>query len=618
MTAIAGAVCLDGRPADAGLATQMLAALAHRRGTPSIACAGPAALGARARSAGSPTSDGHTIVAFHGVLYDRCELARELELDAHTRGDAALAAAAYARWGTDCLARLTGDFSFAAWDGRESRLVCARDPIGTKPFYYTIVGRLFLFATEVHALFACPALSRRPNLGMAAEMLSGELRSCDETLFDGVFRLPAAHLLVLAGGRTTTRRYWMPSARASHDSTSDEDWAAALREHLDAAVRRRVADQRTVAVSLSGGLDSTAITALAAAQCGTRRVRSYSLIYDEAGCDEREYVSIAAAAIRHDARRISPPRWDPQWIEEEASRYLNWPEGANDMSAAGGLYDAASADGFTALLTGEGGDEWFTGSPFRYADFISNRQFSTLMLELRRAPAFATAWRRLVFAGIWPTLPSWLRHAARLALGRRAGGPRLAPWLDRDFVRASGIEDRRRLPEYDPRSGMSRASWDIALYLSDAVQAQALELADRAAARFGLEERHPFYDRDLIAFALTLPEAQRYQGGESKRVLRRALSGLVPEPILRRRDKGDYTPLAVRVLDVHGGERLFDRLAIAEAGWVRPRELRAAYRRAMSACKAGRVAPDLGALRSVHAVDCWFRHAILGVGRGAA
>lgn len=608
MTTIAGAVSLDAQPADRALAERMLGAMAHRGGAAAVQCSGGAAIGGRHR--GPVTNPGGLLVAFHGVLYDGEALATELATG--SGADAAgLVAAAYARWGVDCASRLNGDFAFALWDPRASRLVAARDVVGIKPFYYAVAGRTFLFASELHALFAHPALARRPNEGAIAELLCDQVTTRSETLFDGIFRLPPAHTLVACGGTLEIRRHWSPRARSSSQVLGDDEYAEGFRDVFRRSVARRVAGQRRVAIQLSGGVDSTAVTAMAVAVCGPAAVTAFSNLHAGPGCDEREHIAAATRALGIESRLLDAPAPHADWVHDETSRYLDWAGGPNGEATDAGMYRAAIAAGFAVMLTGEGGDEWFSGSPSRYADYVAAGDVRSIGRELRGARSFSTACHRLAFAGVWPVLPAWFRRAAWAVAGRRAGGPRLAPWLTPAFARRTAIDDRRRRPEYDPGSGLTRASWTIAQALTDGWQAIAFEATERALAAHGLEERHPFYDVDVIEFALSLPEPQRYQTGESKRVVRRALAGLMPESIRVRADKAEYSSLYVQAFAAQGGERMFDRLAIADEGWVRPDELRRALARAHQALARNQPTGDLRVLWTVLAIDRWYRHAIL-------
>ena len=168
------------------------------------------------------------------------------------------------------------------------------------------------------------------------------------------------------------------------------------------------------------------------------------------------------------------------------------------------------------------------------------------------------------------------------------------------------------------RCGWSLATWAVAQFLTDGVQCFSFEVRDRGSQRAGIEERHPFYDRRLVEFALSLPESQRTQAGESKPVLRRAMRGALPDSVRLRRDKADFSLIVFDGLERQGGERAFDDLAIAREGWVDSDALKAEYRRTALRASRGLVAPNLIGLWQALSVEAWFRAAVLGESRPPA
>jgi asparagine synthase (glutamine-hydrolysing) len=589
MNAIAGAIRLDGGPQERPLVERMRAALAHRGGCSTLV---------RAES---------PCIAFHGRIDNRSDLAAALRI-CEPRTDPELAMAAYAAWGESCAPRLLGDFAFAVWDPAARSLLCVRDIVGVKPFYYALVDGTFLFASEAHALFQHPGLQRTPNEGMVAELLNDTVTSREETLFRDVRRLPPAHLLRVRDGILTSRKYWAPSISASDGLRGNADYAAELRALLRESVACRVDRPRTAA-QLSGGVDSSTVVATAATLPAPPEIDTYSLVFPGRPCDESRYGGEIVRHFRLRNTAVDVPPCDAAWFARETAQYLECPLGPT-AGALGAMYRTARADGFTSMLTGEGGDEWFSGSMHNYADLLARGAIGELTSELVHAPNRGTAFRRVVFAGLWPLVPSSLRPPIRSATRAVMRRMRHAEWLEPSFANRSLVVERCRRPEYDRGSGLSRAAWDIAQYLEDGSQALGFEIADRLAAASGVEQRHPFHDRRIIEFALALPESQRAARGVRKRVLRHAMAGLLPEPVRLRADKADFTGLYLDWFGALGGEAAFDRLAIAEAGWVRPEVLKREYRRGVAALGAGADSPVVSAVWTALAIDAWYRAAV--------
>lgn len=245
MSGIAGVFHRDGRAAGADAAARLAASLAHRGPdgrqvhlAQSVALVHlaftttPEAIGER-QPLGNPEQT--LSITFDGRLDNRRDLAAALgDADAPlVLSDAALVLRAYARWQEAAVARLAGDFAFAIWDARRGLLVCARDPLGIRPFYYHADHDTFVFASEPRAVLIGAARRAAPNEGFIGECLAAEPVHVAETLFEGVLRLPAAHLLVVGRDTLRTSRYWDPirlgSSAATIGSTASDSgrsWTA--------------------------------------------------------------------------------------------------------------------------------------------------------------------------------------------------------------------------------------------------------------------------------------------------------------------------------------------------------------------------------------------------------
>src|SRR5690606_23435544 len=211
----------------------MMEALAHRARAGRGAWTGEGASMAQGLlhpvpgAAGAPavSEDGSLVAVIDGRIENAPDLRAILGGPADD-GDAALVLAAYARWGADGAARLEGDFAFAVWDARRRELSCARDRMGHKPFYYCRVGSRFAFASELPALLLLPWAPREVNEGVLAEMLAGDWLSRDETLWEGILRLPAAHRMKVTASGMGASAYWRPFLDDELPHRTDEAFAA--------------------------------------------------------------------------------------------------------------------------------------------------------------------------------------------------------------------------------------------------------------------------------------------------------------------------------------------------------------------------------------------------------
>jgi asparagine synthase (glutamine-hydrolysing) len=211
----------DGRPLDTALIVQMTRLMAHRGpdgdghwNAESIAI-GHCALNTTLESIGErqPLHDetGNLSLTFDGRIDNREELLSLLPENGsgpHSHSDAELVIAAYRKWGEECAAHLLGDFAFAIWDRHRRQLFCARDPLGVCPLFYAESGNTFVCASEIRSLFALPGLKKEPQLAVVTARLLGKHVQFDETLYNGIIRLPMAHCLTVTAQGVSRRRYW--------------------------------------------------------------------------------------------------------------------------------------------------------------------------------------------------------------------------------------------------------------------------------------------------------------------------------------------------------------------------------------------------------------------------
>ena len=418
MSAFAGWWSLDGRPADPAGLEAMSAALAHRgpdgeghvvAGPFGVACrqlwVTPEEVGEAQPLAGSFG----LLLAVDGRLDNRAELLPRLRVPPGA-SDTACALAAYVAWGEAALEHLAGDFALALYDPARRRLLLARDPIGVRPLYYVATPRLFAFASEIKALLRHPDVRAVPDDDGVADYLLLGRRPVDRlagTCFAGVRALPPAHLLVVTpDGAAAPRRYWdfAPDARVACRSFGE--YAEAFHERFAEAVRRRMRSAYPVAVSVSGGLDSSAILcqaeALRRARGGCPAVLGFSYVGPEGSTsDERAYLEEIERAYDVTIARMdlaalvgmTPDARLQAWHGEVPLLDSLWP-------LTHQLQAGARAAGARRLLSGRWGDQGLHST----ADFA----------DLLRGGAWPTPARHAQALGDW-CLPGEARHLRRQA-----------------------------------------------------------------------------------------------------------------------------------------------------------------------------------------------------------
>ena len=537
MCGIAGIVRWDGAPADPVLLNRMSALLAHRGpdGAESV-IEGPIGLAHRrlaiidlSDDGRQPmsTADGTLTVVFNGEVFNYLELRCELEKAGHTfrtDSDTEVVLAAFAEWGRDCLDRFNGMFAFALLDRRRGEVFFARDRLGIKPLYYTLDGDRLLFASECKALLADLAVGRTPSIPALATFLAWGVHDHSEmTMFEGVFQLPPGHWMVAHQDRLEGPvRWWSLVVNPQVDSEPDLETGAPgqLLELLTDAVRLRLRADVPVGTCLSGGIDSSTIVALIARLLSDEhppsvgnRQRTFSAVYTDRRFDERQFIATAARAtgvadsyVEPDPERLREDLIDLVWTQDE-------PFGSLSIYAQYCVMRLAS-DQVTVVLDGQGADEQLAGYLAYQGTYLS-----TLGRQGRVARLIGEA------AGT-------LRHHRGFFLD--AGRQLLVRRRRRGALRVEAEPVHRYSGTLDRVLGRETVATNLPALL---------RYEDRNSMRFGIEARVPFLDYRVVEYLASLPLDQKIRRGVTKRVLRRAIRGLVPEAIRCRMDKmGFVTP----------------------------------------------------------------------------
>jgi asparagine synthase (glutamine-hydrolysing) len=398
---------------------------------------------------------------------------------------------AYEKWGEDCVKHLFGDFAFAIWDNRKQRYFCARDHFGVKPFYYTHIDGEFAFSSSLNELRLNPRVSNTLNeIAVGDYLLFGVNQDLSTTIFKDIQRLPPGHTLTAGEGTITKRRYWTPEPSAEVRFRDPESYVERFSELLSHAVSDRVGDDDRVAISMSGGLDSTSLAAIA--RNLNKEVHAFSVVYDSLIPDEeRHYSTLAAGHLGIPITHLAADRYS--LFDEQVPGEMDQPEPFQISPLTGQFNDLLRlCAGFSSVaLTGYDGDA-----------FMSLPQPSRL-------------------GGIKKTIKSLVKRASEGA----ATEGRPYSWLDESFAKRTNLLERWNKPSINPASP------------ENPIWTALFEGYDRSSTKLNLEVRHPFIDVRLVEFLSAIP-VQPWR--TNKHILRLAMKDKLPAAVLHRQK----TPLA--------------------------------------------------------------------------
>lgn len=478
------------------------------------------------------TQDGAYCITYNGEIYNYKEIRKDLEkigFSFISATDTEVILRSYQAWGEQCLNRFNGMWSFALWDRGKQTLFCARDRFGVKPFYFAASGRTFYFASEIKQILLASGLKRVANPHSLANFLEWGLQDhLEETSFEGVFQLLGGHTLSLQLREPLhheIRRYWeldtSPSCALTPEEATEE-----FRSQFSRAVSIRLRSDVPVGVSLSGGLDSSAVLCEARRLSPEARFESFSSCFEDSRLDERRYM-LAAASAANSPKHWTYPDAESFWkVAETIAYHQDEPIGGPSVFAQWSVMRSAQEHRVPVLLGGQGGDESLCGYRKYYFFYIWHLLRKLDPVFLREAPALAQTFASIQWSlgSIGRYLPSIARKRVS-ALGR-LGMPSLrASRMGRMLGAGSDLAERQKT--------------DILV----SSLPKLLRHEDRNSMAHSIESRMPFLDYELVEFSVRCRPSLKLRNGWTKWILREALQGTLPEQIRLRKSKlGFDTP----------------------------------------------------------------------------
>ena len=479
--------------------------------------------------------------------------------------DSRVILAAYHLWGEACADRLLGDWVFAIWNARERKLLVARDHHGNTGLYYYTDARGIAFASSLKGLFALPEVPHRPNPQTIAEVLVAWPAHGAPTCYEGILRLPPAHAMTVTQKTVEVKRYWYLERTPDLLLSSDDDYLEAFLEVYGEAVRCRLRCSDPVGVTLSGGLDSGSVAALAAEELGKRnqRLAAFSsvpiantegLVGWHVG-DETPFIEATAEFSGNidlnyiDATEVSPVAG----IERALSIHDQPTHGATSMYWITALMGEAQKQGLGAILTGQGGNttiSWAGGPRSPLLEYLVKGHWGAFAKKLR-------AWQQATNRSLWEAVrsqiirpllaPMWPRQ-------ERWNGTSDA-WREYSAINpafAAELDLTRQMAQsgHDPTFSQTRDPAQVRLAVIRPGRASGGHLWFELGGAYGLEVRDPTFDQRVMSFCWAIPQSQYVRDGQNRMLIRRAMAGYLPEQVLRNQRRGiQAADVAQRVVD---------------------------------------------------------------------
>lgn len=515
-------------------------------------------------------AEGDLAIVYNGEIYNFQQVREELIKLGHsfkTNSDTEVIIHAYEQFGEACLKKLRGMFAFAIWDRRDESLFIARDRVGKKPLFYSLLDNgEFVFGSELKTLLVHGGLKREVELAALDAYLSFGYVPEEFCILKGVRKLLPGHFLRFENGKVETKKYWDFDLTRPIEDRSENDWKEELREKITEAVKIRLISEVPLGAFLSGGVDSSTIVGTMA-RLSDRPVKTFSIGFREDSFDELKYARVAAKHFdtKHHEFIVTPDLFD---VIGDMVWHFDEPF-ADQSSLPTYMLSKMAREHVTVVLSGDGGDELFAGYE-RYVIDQTRDKFASV------PPVIRGGLMRRVSAALphGARGKNFLHNVSLDSIDRYIdsvsafNGPRKAMLYSRDLLwslNGNAFAGETVFSTHGNVSGMPDALARL-LYLDSKtyLPGDILTKVDRMTMANSLEARVPLLDHELIELVASMPSSLKMKGTETKYILKKAMEGIVPSEILYREKQGFGVPIGQWIND-QLRDRINDDLANGRA-----------------------------------------------------
>ncbi|HEX2852217.1 MAG TPA: asparagine synthase (glutamine-hydrolyzing) [Opitutaceae bacterium] len=506
------------------------------------------------------TADGDHVIIFNGEIYNFAELRTELTGRGHKflsdHSDTEVLLHGFREWGAELPRRLNGMWAFVIYDRAARKLFGSRDRFGKKPFFYTTQNGAFVFGSELSALRQHPAVQSGISKRALKKFFAYGYIPAPNSLLENVFKLPGGYSFWLDLDQPTLtpriEKYWdfvlEPFAGSEIPSRPEEVWGEELRTRLDTAVKRRLVADVPVGIFLSGGVDSSAITAFASRHVPAGKLQTFSIGFEEASFDESAYARRVADLFKTDHHVDILSISKAHGLLPAIAAKLDEPMGDSSLLPTY-LLSEFTRKSVKVALGGDAGDELFAGyDPFvalgkaeLYSKLVPRPIHQAIRMIAARMPV---SHRNMSLDFKIKRTLRGLNHPSKLWLPVWMASLD-ATELAEFFEEPTDLEDvyAEAIAAWEACAQDNVVDRTLQFYTKLYLQDDILVKVDRATMMHGLEARAPFLDLDFVNFARRIPAAWKYRNGETKYLLKKALEPVLPADVLYRKKKGFGVPI---------------------------------------------------------------------------
>lgn len=479
---------------------------------------------------------------------NRKDLAIELDIgDNECISDSYFILKSYEMWGEDCPKHLLGDFAFAIWDNNENKLFCARDHMGVKPFYYYLNENIFIFSTEIKALFTLSEVPRELNEKKLALYLNRDILDKELTFYKNIKSLPGAHSLKITSEDVKKEIFWKLDPNLTIKMDTEEDYANAFREIFSEAVKCRLRSHYPIGFELSGGLDSSSIVCMAKnilkGTDNNLKVNTFSRVYDEIPeSDESFYIQKVIDTGNINPTFLNGDELSPLIDIETILWHQDQPFFSPNMAAQMNSYKKMNDVGVRILLSGEGGDEIVSSLGYYLRELLFNFDLRRFVQELNGNSNKFDENKYKIFINeiVFPSTPYFIKKLVKKLFNKNSN------ILNEDFLKTLDLGDEKNI-FLDQLGKLDTKEYHY-FSINNPLSQTIFGIIDRSASISNIEERFPFYDKRIVEFCYSLPIEMKINYGWERYVMRLAMQDILPSEIQWRKQKSNLSHMYKRNL----------------------------------------------------------------------
>ncbi|MCQ2548503.1 MAG: asparagine synthase (glutamine-hydrolyzing) [Lachnospiraceae bacterium] len=485
--------------------------------------------------------DHRITIVFNGEIYNYLELKEELkDYPFKSTCDSEVILAAYLKWGLDCVHHFNGMFAIAIYDREDQTLHLMRDPIGKKPLYYWLDGENLVFASELKAIMVCPGFTEKLRQDYLVRFLTNQYINAPDSIFQNVYKLEPGSILSFCRGKVETKKYWdVAKLYEEKKNTFQGSFAEAkeeLKKKLQRSVALRMISDVPLGTFLSGGYDSSLVTALAQ-DASEQPVKTFSIGFEDKSHNEAEYAKEVAKHLGTNHTELYIGEQDMFDLIQDLCTFYDEPF-ADSSQIPTMMVSKLAKQQVTVALSGDGGDEFFCG--YNNYKMLQDMQkldsVGTLVYDVCQMPGFKQM-----------KLMEMLPGKVQIVAGNQENPSKVQPFgLKQSQVAEKMVLGDSLTYRFPDEQQFVEKDWMIRRMLLDMVTylpGDILCKVDRASMRYSLENRCPILDKHVMEFSFTLPHKYKYHNGSKKYILKELAYDYIPKELLERPKVGFSVPL---------------------------------------------------------------------------